>query len=210
MRNRTPFVALVSSLCLGACALVGVARAQGGPGAGAPPPAGTATLQRPVDLDAAEMVKRGEATVARIDLSGRAVRKQLEAARQSRDVVKTLCLSDRLTQLDVTLRSARERKAALDAAAQRKDKELASHEITIIGVYRERSDRLVAEANQCVGSEVGMIGVTKTSLGVDPTIPDEEGGPAPRVVPFPGGSLVPVLVPEPGPCESCAFLCMDS
>jgi hypothetical protein len=198
MRSRARIVTLVASLCIGVSALVGVARAQQATPAPAPAPEGTAALQRPVDLDPAEMAKQADTAIARIDLGGRNVRKQLETARSARDVVKTLCLSDRLTQLDVTLRSARERKGALDAAVQRSDKDLAGHEFTIIGVYRQRSERLVGEANQCVGSEVGIIGDTRVSMNVDPNIPENEGGPA---APLPAAVVVP-----PAACESCAFL----
>lgn len=198
MRSRARTLTLISSLCLGAFALVGVARAQQGGAAPAARPDGTASLQRPVDLDPKEMAKQADNAIARIDLGGRSVRKQLETARSARDVVKTLCLSDRLTQLDVTLRSARERKGALDAAVQRSDKDLSGHEFTIIGVYRQRSERLVAEANQCVGSEVGVIGDTRVSMNVDPNIPTDEGGTAPP--------LPPSLLAPPAACESCAFL----
>jgi hypothetical protein len=39
-------------------------------------------------------------------------------------VVKSLCLSDKLSQIDVATRSARDRQTALQAAAQRNDAEL--------------------------------------------------------------------------------------
>ena len=198
MQSRTRILTLVASLCLGGFAAVGVARAQQAAPAAPTRPDGTASLQRPVDLDPKEMAKQADNALARIDLGGRSVRKQLETARQARDVVKTLCLNDRLTQIDVTLRSARERKGALDAAVQRSDKDLAGHEFTIIGVYRQRSERLVAEANQCVGSEVGIIGDTRVSMNVDPSIPGDEGG---VVLPLPPSVLAP-----PAACESCAFL----
>jgi hypothetical protein len=197
MRSRARILTLIASLCLGVSALVGVASAQQA-GAAAPAKAdGTASLQRPVNIEPAEMVKQADGSIAMLERGASGVRVQLEGARKSKDVVKTLCLNDRLTQLDVTVKSARERKGALDAAARRSDKELASHEFTVISVYRERGQRLVAEANQCVGSEVGIIGETRVSLNVDPNIPADEGGAPPP--------LPPSVLSPPAACESCAF-----
>ena len=48
----------------------------------------------------------------------------LEESRQKRDVVKTLCLNDKLSQHDVAVRSARDRKTALQDAVRRGDREL--------------------------------------------------------------------------------------
>lgn len=190
MRPSARIVAFASLTLMGFGAFgYGVAQAQNAQPAA--PAAGTAPdLKRPVNLSPEEMNKGGDSAVARVELAATTVRRMLEKARQERDVVKTLCLNDKLNQLDVTLRSARERKNALEAAIARKDNDLAGHEFTIMGVYRSRSDRLMAEANQCVGSEIGFIGDTAVTTSVDPTIPDDEVGPPP--VPF-----TPVTIPPP-------------
>ena len=47
------------------------------------------------------------------------VRRMLMEAREQRDVVKTLCLNDKLTQLNVAISSAQERRDALAAAVKR-------------------------------------------------------------------------------------------
>src|SRR6185312_16244404 len=83
------------------------------------PPDATGTLVRPVNLTPQEEVAQAEALITRMDASRTGVRRQLETARAQRDVVKTLCLNDKLNQLDVALRSAQERREALAAAAQR-------------------------------------------------------------------------------------------
>jgi hypothetical protein len=103
-----------------------------------------------------------------------AVRKQLQQAREARDVVKTLCLNDKLSQIDVALRSARDRKSSLQAAATRNDQELSNHEFTILTVLRQRAEQLTAEANQCIGEEAAFIGDTKVSTQIDPTLPPSD------------------------------------
>src|SRR5271155_1200348 len=125
---------------------IAAAQAQGAP---AVVPDATAGLTRQVNLTPAEELAQSEAFLTRMDASRTGVRRQLETARAQRDVVKTLCLNDKLNQLDVAIRSARERRQSLDAAAHRSDGDLANHEFTILRVLRDRSDQLTAEANQC-------------------------------------------------------------
>jgi len=50
--------------------------------------------------------------------------------------------------LDVAIRSAREQGEAIDAAAQRKDDDLAGHAFAVLGVLVRRADQLAAEANR--------------------------------------------------------------
>ena len=84
------------------------------------------------------------------------VRRQLEAARAARDVVKTLCLNDKLSQIDVATRSAKDRRQSLQLAIGRNDSELGNHEFTILTVLRQRTEQLTAEANQCIGEEATL------------------------------------------------------
>jgi hypothetical protein len=151
-----------------------------------------------VGLSPEDMRRQGDQFVNRIETATAMVRKMLEQARTERDVVKTLCLNDKLTQLDVTLRSAKERRGALESAASRRDTELSAHEFTILGVYRQRAERISVEANQCIGNEAGFLGDTRVSSSIDPTIPDTEGA-----LP-PGEPFNPVVIPPPS-CASCSL-----
>jgi hypothetical protein len=160
--------------------LVGMGRAdaqgqQAPATAPAPAPAaaaGTAQVgfERRPQLSTQEELTQADAILSRIDAAAGAVRHQLEAARAARDVVKTLCLNDKLSQVDVANRSARDRQTALQNAAQRSDNELASHEFIIMTVLRQRVDQLTAEANQCIGEEMAFIGQTQISMSVDPNV----------------------------------------
>jgi hypothetical protein len=79
------------------------------------------------------------------------VRHALQAARAQRDVVKVLCLNDKLNQLDVAVRTARERRAELVESTARADVEGVKHHSILLTTLRERSRVLAAEARQCVG-----------------------------------------------------------
>ena len=124
-------------------------------------------------------------------LGRQSVSKQLAQARKDRDVVKTLCLNDKLNQLDVASRSAQERRGALELAAKRGDNDLANHEFTILGVLRQRADQLLSEANQCIGEEAGFAGDSATSMTVE-GVPEDEAD----VPDF-------TVVVEPPQCSSC-------
>lgn len=172
------------------------------PGAAPPPPAagqtaeGQVGFQRKTALTPQEQLVEANKHVARMEGAAAGVRKMLEEARRQRDVVKTLCLNDKLSQIDVAIRSARDRKAQLQAAVNRNDAELSNHEFTILTVLRQRSEQLVAEANQCIGEESAFVGDTRTTVRIDPDIPPDE-------TPYPPTD--PTLVIGPPPCTSCTL-----
>jgi hypothetical protein len=129
--------------------------------------------QRP-QLSPQVELAQAETMLTLIDSRSGTVRRQLESARAARDVVKTLCLNDKLSQIDVANRSARDRQSALQAAVQRNDGELATHEFTIMTVLRQRVEQLTAEANQCIGEEMTFIGQPTVTTSIDPNLPGEE------------------------------------
>lgn len=176
---------------VGFAALLGFGEA-GAQAVPAPPPP-AAQPAAPVNLSLPEMVAQAEAIIGQVENARTNVRRQLEAAREARDVVKTLCLNDKLNQLDVAIRSARERKSQLDLAISRNDGELARHEFAIMSVLRQRSDQLTAEANQCVGKEIALIGESSVTYETDPGIPDIEVTETPSID----------IIIDPPSCSSC-------
>jgi hypothetical protein len=149
-------------------------------------------------LSGQEELAQAELILTRVDQAANTVRRQLDTARQARDVVKSLCLSDKLSQIDVAGRSGRERQAALQAAAQRSDVELANHEFAILTVLRQRTEQLVAEANQCIGEEVAFVGQTVVTTTIEGNLPDiDETNGFPPVFP-PMVTAPPVPASAPG------------
>lgn len=170
----------------------GIAAAQA-QGQAPPPPDVSAGLSRQVTLTPAQQLEQSGVFLDRMDNARIAVRRQLETARNERDVVKTLCLNDKLNQIDVAIRSARERKQGLELAAARNDADLSNHEFTILTVLRQRTEQLTAEANQCIGKEAGFIGDSAVSSTVDPNLPKEDPTEFPSTA----------FVVEPPSCSSC-------
>jgi hypothetical protein len=136
----------------------------------------TAAVEAPreVDLPPDQQLTLAKQYLARMDQSTTTVRAALEQARAARDVVKTLCLNDKLNQIDVAVRSAKDRAATLQSAVSGRDKDRARHEFMILQVLKDRVDQLVKEANQCIGEEAGFIGESQVSLQIDPNIPDND------------------------------------
>ena len=129
-----------------------------------------------VDVKAGSAVSSGDqATLAdqyvvKMQGSSTRIRHLLDDARRQKDVVKTTCLSDKLAQVEVAIRSAKERVGALKSAIARGDTDLRNHEFSVMSVLRQRTEQLDAEANQCIGEELGFPGETKITFSIDPNI----------------------------------------
>jgi hypothetical protein len=165
--------------------------------AGAPAQDAQVGFERRAQLSPQDELNQADVALTRMDQAAGTVRRQLEAARAARDVVKTLCLNDKLSQIDVATRSARDRQSSLQAAVQRGDTELANHEFTVLTVLRQRAEQLNAEANQCIGEEVAFVGQTQVTTTVDPNLP---GGDQTEYPP-----TDPTLVSAPPACVSCTY-----
>lgn len=124
-----------------------------------------------------EMLKMAQVAIEDIEGASRDIAKQQQEARRERDVVRVLCLSDKLGQIDVALRSAKARSDALSVALDRDDLDRAHHESLVMGVLAARVKVLVGESSQCVGEETGFIGEAEVNVSIDPNLPDdsEEG-----------------------------------
>ena len=151
------------------------------------------TDMTPANIVPTDMASEAQTTMVRLEASRSTVRRMLEEARAQRDVIKTLCLDDKLNQIDVALRNARDRKTTIGAAMRQNDVDLARHDFTVLGVLRQRSEQLVAEANLCIGKEVDSLGEVATISTVDPSIVDEPAYYPPGVIivePPPAGSII--------------------
>ena len=157
-----------------ACAVLGcfgVALAQDAP---APAAAVGVQSQQDVNLTPQQMLQRAHSFKPMMDNDAAAVQRQASDAKQKHDVVKSLCLGDKLSQIHVAVSTASGRIDTLDAAVAKNDADRAKHEFAIVQVLKERSAALVSEANQCIGEETGFIGESTVTVTIDPSIPDTD------------------------------------
>jgi hypothetical protein len=128
-------------------------------------------FERKVQLTPKQQEIEAEALLSQMRGVSSTTQHMLAQARVARDVVKTLCLNDKLSQVDVATRSATDRRASLHSAVARGDVEMANHEFTILSVLKKRVDQLSTESNQCIGEEAAFVGATNVVTTVDTTLP---------------------------------------
>jgi hypothetical protein len=126
------------------------------------------------ELTPAQMLTQARGFLPPMDRAASVVRKQLQLAREQKDVVKALCLNDKLNQIDLATRTATDRVSGLEAAVNANDAERSKHQYTVILVLRDRVNILVSEANQCIGEDVGFVGDSNVTMEIDPDIPDTD------------------------------------
>lgn len=180
-----------------ALAVVGVFGGALAQEAAEPPADGQTKEQEAANLTPAQMVEQAKGMMPQMDRSATSVRRQLSAAREQKDVVKALCLNDKLNQLDLAIRTASDRISGLQAAAAANDQERSKHQYTVILVLKDRVTALVSEANQCIGEETGFVGESNVTVTVE-DVPDVDPSAFPDdpLVSEPPITTVPP-VPEP-------------
>lgn len=189
-RRSVGWAVAVGALVLGAA---GSATAQGNGATGNAGADGQVSFQHKQQLSPQDELAQADAILSRMDQASGTVRRQLERARTARDVVKSLCLNDKLSQIDVAARSAKDRQTALQAAVARNDGELSNHEFTIMTVLKQRAEQLAAEANQCLGEEVAFVGQTQVAASYPEGLPSSE-----ETNSYPGGEVMPIGGPPVG------------
>ena len=169
MRTTTKAWAILAASGVLCC--FGVAFAQG---SGQPPTTVGVDSQQDVNLTPAQMLQKARTFKPAMENDAAAVQRQASDAKLKHDVVRSLCLSDKLSQIHVAVSTAAGRIETLEAAATHNDADGAKHEFTIVQVLKDRSAALVAEASQCIGEETGFIGESTVTVTIDPSIPDTD------------------------------------
>jgi hypothetical protein len=199
MRLKTlkwSLVALTMTLSVLSVAAVGSKVLLGAPAQPLLGAAATVQTEREVDLSPEQQLLNAKQFMKKMEQGSATVRTMLEQAQAARDVVKAMCLKDKLAQIEVAKRSGRDRVLTLQSAVDAKDKDRSRHEFMIMQVLRDRVEQLVKEANQCIGEELGFVGESRVTLQVNPGIPDnnpDELGSDPEIISEPPTFVSPVL-----------------
>ena len=127
-----------------------------------------------VSLSPPQMLERVRGMIPEMDQLRGTVAGQLADAKRKKDVVKALCLDDKVKQMKLATDTAKDRVVDLTSAVSQNDPDRSKHEFTVIQVLRERVQTLVAEAQQCIGEETGFVGNTDVTVDIDPAVPDAD------------------------------------
>jgi len=156
---------------LGVAATFGLANAQTAPQTGNV----NVATRRVVQLSGPDQLREAGSVIDGMNNQRRRVSDLLDRARQERDIIKVNCLNDKLTQIDVTLRSAREHQDLLQTAVSINNDGQRNHEFTLITIQRQRTEQFEAEARQCIGEDTGTFDRdTRLTLLVDPNIAEQD------------------------------------
>lgn len=129
------------------------------------------TSSQAAPLTPAQMHESATKLASQMGQETLSLRRQLDEARKRRDIVRFLCLDDKVKQADLVIGSVRDRVSSLDHAAKRDDVERVHHEFTVVEALRERMRTVSMEASQCVGEELGFIDDAKVVVEIEPTVP---------------------------------------
>jgi len=149
--------------------------------------------QQDVNLSPPQMLEQSRAAFFEMETLRPTTAQQLGDARKKKDIVKALCLDDKVRQMKLATDTAKDRVVDLTSAVSQNDADRSKHEFTVIQVLRGRAQALVAEAQQCIGEETGFIGSSDITVNIDPAVPDADPSD------FPEDSLVsdPPLISSP-------------
>lgn len=143
--------------------------------------AGSPTEAEPLAPESPQVIlQNARLAVDKMEATADNISNMLRLARQDKDVVKTLCLDDKLSQINVAARAAADRLAIIEAGVASGSTERLSHDADVIGALSARGDELAAEGNQCIGEESSDVdGASELTLTVDPAIPEGDVAAAP-------------------------------
>jgi hypothetical protein len=124
---------------------------------------------------ATKMLAEAKTILASAERAAQVIGQALREARRTRDVVKSLCLDDKLSQLEVAKLSLTERVASLDGSITADNGSAIDHDFSVVRALGARVGVLSGEANLCIGAEKAAVG-EGPSLNVtfSPEIPKQD------------------------------------
>ncbi len=161
-----------TAIAIAIASAIGIALGQELPPAG--PPGAEVAAQPEASLTPQQMLVDAKNYLPTMERGANVVRRQLTTAKEQKDVVKTLCLNDKLSQIELAIRTAKDRMDGLSSAVALSDVDRSRHQFTVLQVLRDRVNTLVSEANQCIGEETGFVGESEITVEIDPNIADTD------------------------------------
>ena len=150
---------------------VSVASAQNNPSGGTT----EVRTQHTAQLSGPDQVREASEIINRMTATRRRVTELLDRARQVRDIIKVNCLNDKLTRIDVALRSAQTHQDLLQTAVSIDNNGQRNHEFQLMTILRSHSESFEAEARQCIGEDTGTFDRdTRVTWLVDSNIAEQD------------------------------------
>src|SRR6185369_14970855 len=138
---KKPWVIVCLSVVAVSCVTIAVAQEAANP----PPPVPAREVSGGADvsLSPQQMLEQVRGMVPEMEKLRASVSAQLNEAKKAIDVVKSLCLDDKVKQMKLATDTAKDRVVDLTSAVTQNDPDRSKHEFTVIQVLRERVQTLV-------------------------------------------------------------------
>jgi hypothetical protein len=135
---------------------------------------GTGEMEQEATLSGPQQTAWAEQEVERMRGISTRIQGLLNQARRERDLIKVTCLNDKLTQINVSIRSFEDRMAQHEESARSSNGERRDHHYRIMVILAQRSRVLRSEAEACVGETDVVFGETEVTTEIDPSITEED------------------------------------
>jgi hypothetical protein len=115
-------------------------------------------------LSDSQMTGKTEGTLTKLREVRKYVQNLLDQARKAKDIIKITCLNDKLTQINVNIRTYEDRIQSLSNAIKIGDKAARNHEYNVLTVLEQKITNLRMEADTCIGEAEGYLGKTEVTV----------------------------------------------
>lgn len=136
----------------------------------AEPPAVDVTVPERSTLSAEDMMKQATEYRTSMDQVLAKIETMVAEARKDKDVIRLNCLNDKVVQGRANLNVADTAMTGLKDAMASNDEGARLYEYTRVTIVNQKMQVLAAEAEACVGEELGFVGPTKVDVDVDPDL----------------------------------------
>jgi hypothetical protein len=131
-------------------------------------------MEQEATLSGPEQTTWAQSELERMQGIANRIQGLLAQARRERDLIKVTCLNDKLTQINVSIRSFEERMTQHEESARSSNGERRDHHYRIMVILAQRARVLRSEAESCVGETDVVFGETEVTTEIDPSItPDD-------------------------------------
>ncbi|MFH1438499.1 MAG: hypothetical protein ABIJ56_22510 [Pseudomonadota bacterium] len=111
-----------------------------------------------------QMTQKADTTLTKLRDIRKYVQNLLDQARKAKDIIKITCLNDKLTQINVNIRTYEDRMQALGNSMKTGDKAARNHEFNVLVVLEQKVVTLRMEAETCIGEAEGYLGKTEVTV----------------------------------------------
>lgn len=138
------------------------------------------TVKKTATLSLGEMRSQAQGYKVEVTAGVAQIQQMVDAAQEKRDILKLNCLNDKLTRANASLKVIETASGELDSATAA---DAADHQYSKVTIANQQMQLVLAEANECVGEEIGTVGNQQNSTEVAKTVrTDQVTNPTPPVI----------------------------